>query len=424
MSNSELKPDLVVLGSDCKTILEKKSSFMLFRRYHSIENAHRKGLIDNISIYAPKDVEWIALEKIHGANFSATTDGITTKWGKRSSYICGSGLQIFNNSNIIAEKYTNSMLQLFRSVQEYMLGMGHTKPTYVIVYGEICGGKYQGYTSKFRHVQKQVQYTHDIEFVVYDICVITDIDTLACEETNSSSTTHSDTNIADYNQSDEKVEIDDNNQNDEEDTESYHANDDNSPPYGHRSVFLDMELVIQFCNNANVPVTPILHSGTLQTLLNLNTQFQTLIPSLFGLPGIDGNYAEGYVLKLRYENKFSSKNRMIIKLKNPNFAEAHHKEKKIIIKAEGENELNETNLNILNELKYYITENRKNSVLSKLDDLQKRNTKMVLGLVVKDAFTDFQKDNPNVITQETRSLFTKKLFNYTANYFLVGEVEK
>jgi 3-methyladenine DNA glycosylase AlkC len=115
---------------------------------------------------------------------------------------------------------------------------------------------------------------------------------------------------------------------------------------------------------------------------------------------------------------------MIIKLKNPNFAEAHHKGKKIIIKTEGENELNETNLNILNELKYYITENRKNSVLSKLDDLQKRNTKMVLGLVVKDAFTDFQKDNPNVITQETRSLFTKKLFNYTASYFLVGEVEE
>jgi hypothetical protein len=54
-----------------------------FKSYNSIENVNEKYLA-KIKQYYNEDDEWIVMEKIHGANFSALTDGKNVLWCRRT----------------------------------------------------------------------------------------------------------------------------------------------------------------------------------------------------------------------------------------------------------------------------------------------------------------------------------------------------
>lgn len=130
---------------------------MEFRKFSSIENSYRKAEVDRIVMdgHATLDVQWYALEKIHGANFSfwASEDGVKT--AKRSGFIDPN--ENFYSSHVLEKKYSDKVQEMRK----------HFGAELLVIYGEICGGSGDGY----RQVQTEVYYFDDIEFMAFDVFV-------------------------------------------------------------------------------------------------------------------------------------------------------------------------------------------------------------------------------------------------------------
>jgi Rnl2 family RNA ligase len=420
---------------------EEYDSFIPFNKYHSIENIHR--VIDKLSIIESET--WIATEKIHGANFSATTDGKSVKYGKRSSYISGSGLEIFHHAQLIVDKYNMSIIDIFHTIFS-MNNEAAKSLCYVQMFGEIFGGKYQGYKSNCKSVQKEVSYCPHIDFIVYDICCyhLRDSEFDIKDKNNNHENTNDDIQEQDKNREENDVDDDD-----DVVTEDMDMVNNSKSQSKYRKIYLSMHQVISLCQQVNIPVCSILYTDTLNNLLNLNPCFITTIPSsLFSLPPLENNFAEGYVLKLQTETYHHEINRPIVKLKNRKFCEhisvasrrcrpvstmhtIPHEDGPVILDSKESGNTNNDcslqninssfngedindELKLLEEMKQYVNMNRLTSVLSKLDDIEKQNVKRIVGLLVKDAFNDIQKDYPGVISHENRSYFTAELRMYAA----------
>ena len=147
---------------------------MQFHQYSSIENHYNEKHIDHLCVNSSEGDIWIATEKVHGANFSVATNGTEVKWGKRNSFI-EEDLQQFNNSNYIKDRYERGVFQVFNDIKS----MYNPSTTHIQIYGEIYGGKYSylptRHPKSVKNVQKQVQYSPNIEFIAFDIAVFTHI---------------------------------------------------------------------------------------------------------------------------------------------------------------------------------------------------------------------------------------------------------
>ena len=338
--------------------MEEEHSFPPFLKYGSIENSYRENILRHIAEVIDPTEEWVALEKIHGCNFSATTNGRVTKWASRSSYIGDEGLRSFNNALIATMRYEVSILNLFNKLKEEYPGLYTVR-----VFGELFGGTYPGkdLPHQYKAIQKGVFYTNDIEFMVFDVAI----------STNSIDT----------------PEV--------------------------SSIYLDTEDVINYCRKAGLVPLEILYRGTLHDMLQLNQVFQSTIPSILGLPTLDNNEAEGFVLKPK-KNVESERGRIILKHKNPKYLEnICEKPVKVKVSAEFTEKDEETFL----LMQQYINENRFNAVMSKLSDERKSNPQAIIGITVKDAMTDIMKDMDSLVTPETKPLFQRRLVEYTKIYW-------
>ena len=54
-------------------ISDKEDTFIPFEKFGSFRNAYVEAEVDYIQGFVPATEEWVALEKVHGCNFSATT---------------------------------------------------------------------------------------------------------------------------------------------------------------------------------------------------------------------------------------------------------------------------------------------------------------------------------------------------------------
>ena len=348
-----------------------------FMHYPSIKNSYNPKAMEYFCRFISGDVLWCATEKVHGSNFSATTDGNCVKWGKRSSFIGDKALCQFNNSHFIKHKYNDSVLHLYTRIQELIPQL-----TTIQIFGEICGGGYEGVKTSHRtaikKVQKDIQYSPDIEFIVFDIRI---------------------TYPKEHVQKEECIETDS-----EEDCSD------------HVSYYLNMDEVIELCIDSDLVYTPILHRGRLEDLLELNPCFITQIPSLFNLPSLPNNYSEGYVFKPVNEVRTKG-SRVILKHKNPKFSESKS-EKKPVIKVS--KPLTPEEQNLITKCHLYINNNRMNNVMSKLMDNDKSNQKKIIGLILHDAIKDILNDiseDEKEIFQKNRSQITGALTIYAVNEF-------
>lgn len=302
-----------------------------FRHYSSIENTNNTKALEYIRNKTSPELLWNATEKIHGSNFSATTDGNNIKWGKRSSFIGNDALHQFNNAHYIKEKYSQNIKDLFFDLQSQ-----NSVINTIQIFGEICGGGYDGVTTthpnSVKKVQKQIMYCPDIEFIVFDILI-----------------------IGDYNR------------------------------------YMNMAQVSELCEKHNIPHSRILHVGTLSELIELSPIFVTTIPGLFGLPDLENNMSEGYVFKPNNEI-ITSGSRIIMKHKSPKFCERIDKKIHITIPSYA----TEQHHDIINKICMYVNENRINNVLSKLDDVEQMLSKKLIGLIVQDVVKDAIKDLDDV----------------------------
>lgn len=121
---------------------------MEFKKYSSLDNAYRQKFIDHCHELGIN--QWVALEKVHGSNFSFITDGYDVTPAKRTSTIGinpENGRYEFYGCHDVVTKYMNSVRQIADIVQGP-----------VVVYGELYG---QG-------IQKEIDYGSK-DFIAFDI---------------------------------------------------------------------------------------------------------------------------------------------------------------------------------------------------------------------------------------------------------------
>lgn len=135
-----------------------------FERYPSIENSYREKMIHKIELMGI--AEWVAHEKIHGANFSIWYDGTEVKFGKRSGFI-GEGADFFKFQKLIPE-----LTELARDTwKHYHLKDGQN----LVIYGELFGGMYPHPDVErmldVSKIQDTVYYSPDVQFRYFDIMI-------------------------------------------------------------------------------------------------------------------------------------------------------------------------------------------------------------------------------------------------------------
>jgi Rnl2 family RNA ligase len=109
---------------------------------------------------------WCVTEKIHGVNFSFTSDGSSVVPAKRTSFL--KNLQSFFSCGNVVEKYIEKIIELYT-----YLKTEYPKMKYITVFGELFGGYYRGKKSLCKRIQNEIMYCPQQEFFAYDIRIDT-----------------------------------------------------------------------------------------------------------------------------------------------------------------------------------------------------------------------------------------------------------
>ncbi len=297
--------------------------------YHSIENYTHKT-VQNF-----KDIvtgEWVALEKVHGANFLffQKHDG-ELKCGKRTGLL-GPDEKFFDYQ---------TLLPSHKDKIAYLLKLLDCDE--LTVYGEICGG---GYPHKdvmrnpaVKCVQKGLFYSPEIEFYAFDIRT--------------------------------------------------------------EKGFLNYDLCLKVFEEAKLLHAKPLARGSLDELLKFEVEkFPTTIPKLLGLPKLEGNFAEGIVIK-PVEPVYVRSARVIMKKKaskfiEKNLAKEQKKKERVEEALKEQDELSVLCKTIIGSIEDYLTENRLTSALSKVGTVSENEfhyfAKMVTRDVWNEMYDDFEED--------------------------------
>jgi Rnl2 family RNA ligase len=181
-------------------------------------------------------VPWVVMEKIHGANLALASDGDEVRAAKRKALL-DPGDEFFGWGAIL-ERYGDAVRALAKSV-----AADDGDVASVIVYGELFGGGYPhpdvAAVAGVEPVQTGVWYAPGIEWRAFDVAVVR---------------------------------------------------------HGAASMF-DWEAAEPLFAKTGVPYVRPLLVGKMNDAQNYALGFETRIPAELGLPRIDGNRAEGIVIK-------------------------------------------------------------------------------------------------------------------------------
>jgi Rnl2 family RNA ligase len=235
-------------------------------------------IYENMSNFkAPPKLEWIATEKIDGSNFSVYSNGEETKFAKRTGFLNDEDW-FYNYQSISLElsQKANKIYKLIKTKENQNL-------KFIVIYGELCGGFYPEDINNWkgpvpsrinekgiviiplekRAVQEGVYYSDKIKHIIFDIALI--------------------------------------------DSENH-------------ITYLEYKEMMNKCKEVGLYYTPILSKGSLKQLLDYSLEFNSTIPSLFGLKCIDNNRAEGIVIRPSIW-KGNGEDRPMLKRKNKSFTQ-------------------------------------------------------------------------------------------------------
>jgi len=326
----------------------EKELINYFKEYTSIDNLNPKAIqfLEKYGYTSP-DREWVIMEKIHGANFSFVTNGSAVMAAKRSGII--SQHEHFFGYKTVYDKYEQDIIQLYHLLKEK-----NPHLSAIQVYGELFGGYYPEQKSTGPAVQKGVYYHPSVEFLVFDIKIYPGIKP--------------------------------------------------SQP-----LFLSQTEINELLSNlSHLRAIPVMASGSFEVLAGTNPQFQTTVPTIFGLAPVPNNFAEGLVLKIN-ENCPCYCTRPIIKIKNSKFSETKVKHiPKPIVDTKLINYFLEKSL-------CYCTETRFHNVISKVGPSER--LEKIQGIFVADVLKDLEKDlNENDIDDFRKNL--KRIKNVLIGYLI------
>jgi len=294
---------------------------------------------------------------LNGANFSFVIGEQEMRFAKKTAFIKSD--EEFFNYNIVVEKYKENVKALTDYIKSTKEGVKQ-----VTIYGEIIGGNYPHAdikdNMKVSSVQNKVKvyYTPDIEFYAFDIMI---------------------------------------------NAENYLSVDEANGLFERFDLFY----------------AKTLFRGKLQECLDFEKEYVTKIPTMFGLPTIEGNIGEGNVIK-PVESKFLfSGNRVIIKNKTAKFSEKKEgaPKVKVAIKLTSEAE------RLLSEMSCLVTENRVRNVISHHGDVTQKDFGVLMGKVNKDVIEDFMKDFKEgfiELSKKERQFITKDVGRQNAEILRVN----
>lgn len=315
-----------------------------FSGYEKMPDSLKKIRLNENELSKLDKFKWVVTEKVHGANFSFSYDGYKLQYAKRREYL--SWEDDFFGFQLVVNQLENTIISLFEHLSVVVPGKRY------IIYGELFGGKYpHSDVQEVEHVhaiQTGVYYAPDIHFCAFDIGIV----------------------------------------------------NEQGIKY-----YLDYETAVSYFEQFGVPYVKPLLIGKFNEALNFNTRINSPIPTQqFGLPELEQNLIEGVVIKpYNLKDIDLLSNRPIIKLKNPEFDEEEkfHKAEKwsfipdISSKAE--------NLSfIIDELRLYVSQNRLESVLSKVGALDMNNNLRLSEIkseFLQDVITDFNENNSNLLEE-------------------------
>lgn len=361
---------------------------MNFRKFESIENTYIKSNVSKIVFNGLNTGEWIVTEKLHGANFSVYVKDLkVVNFGSRNQFVDGS----FYNSADLQEKIRNKIkptcLRKKRSkkgdsVFDFgsFLNNSHNnridevkayfkknkidiKTADIIFYGELVGDR----------VQKEVRYTKDIGFFVFDVVV-------------------------------------------------------NGKP-------INKKIAFEFAHLVCLDVTPERKVGTFEECCAIKNSFNSSLSyridnDHFGICVADNgfemydktsgklledglnNEAEGIIIEPVEPMYYNNGKRIYLKNKTPAFSEKNDGVVDLKVK-----ELTEKDNALFNELMLYVNENRLNAIKSK-----GHPEKAVPFMLTKDILEDYSKENDGIDlrkTAENFKLLTSSL-QLEVNKFITG----
>ncbi|QPI17831.1 RNA ligase 2 [Pectobacterium phage POP12] len=128
---------------------------MKFEKYTSLTNHYENKFINSIvmSGFTQSGIEWVAREKIHGANFSFVTDGVSVSPAKRTDFI--QPMESFYGCDLIVRDHFHKIISVFKRVSDFLPNVKTVQ-----VFGELAGNG----------VQKDTNYG-DKDFYCFDVLV-------------------------------------------------------------------------------------------------------------------------------------------------------------------------------------------------------------------------------------------------------------
>lgn len=224
-----------------------------FVKYSSLENHYQGRFIAKIENTGNDYGTWVATEKVHGANYAFHFDGTELKVAKRTAFI-EEGEKFYDHIPV-KERYTQAIYKMWKALSFD----GINGPKSLVVYGELFGGNYGGVTTGSSKVQKEVDYLHYQDFIMFDIVV--------------------------------------------------------------NGRFMDWDFVVDMGRRFEIPVVPEIGRGTFHQMLELNNHFVTVVPEMYGLDPLADNIGEGLVIRPIDSRFLIDGKRVIIKSKNAKFSE-------------------------------------------------------------------------------------------------------
>lgn len=115
-----------------------------------------------------KNADWVVTEKVHGANFAITTDGVEVRFAKRKELL-QLGEDFFgylSQKSVLEEK----VKYIFASFKKSLASLHR-----ITIYGELFGGEYPHpnvpLVPGIQSVQTGVYYSPKIEYYGFDIAI-------------------------------------------------------------------------------------------------------------------------------------------------------------------------------------------------------------------------------------------------------------
>ena len=183
-------------------------------------------------------------------------------------------------------------------------------------------------------------------------------------------------------------------------------------------LFLPFKAVKAYCDLFDFYVMDELFHGSFKECLEHGNEFPSMVYKKHNLPEIEDNICEGIVIRPDDARFVFSGSRVMLKSKNARFAEKEPKKEKIKVELSPELRL------IIEELDSMATENRYDSVVSKIGDVSPKDFGMILGLMVKDILEEMEGDTKLFNAYNKLEKVERKTINKTLGYSVSKIVRK